>query len=47
MQVIGNTLQQVKKYKHLWLFTSGGKTNKKIDTRLVKQTKYCVSFIVP
>jgi len=46
LQVSGNTLQQVKKFKHLGVvFASDGRWSEEIDTRLVTLTQFCVSFI--
>jgi len=45
-QVSGNTLQRMETFKYLKVvFMSDGNRNKEIDTRLVKQTQFCVSFI--
>jgi len=46
LQVSGNTLQQVKKFKHLGVvFASDARWSKEIDKRMVKLTQFCVSFV--
>jgi len=48
LQVSGNTLQQVEGFKYIGVvFTSDESQNKGIETLLVKQTQFCVSFIAP
>ena len=46
LQVSGNILQQVEKFKYLGVvFASGGGRNKGLIKGMVKQTHFCVSFI--
>jgi len=46
LQVSGNTLQQVEGFKYIGVvFTCDESQNKGIETLLVKQTQFCVSFI--
>ena len=46
LQVSGNTLQQVKKFKYRRVvFTSGGRRNREIDTRIGKAKADLREFI--